>query len=90
METHADYIGGAFKITGNWNNQAKRLKHQFRALTDADLFFKSGMEKELLRRIETKLNKRREEVIEIIKSIQYLSQIKSPKKKRNYEQPCKN
>ena len=56
-----------FKITGNWANQSKTLKGKFPQLTDADLKFETGKENELLGRVETRLNKKREEVINIIK-----------------------
>lgn len=56
-----------FKITGNWNEQSKQLKEKFPQLTDADLKFEEGKEEELLKRIETRLNKKREEVINIIR-----------------------
>lgn len=55
-----------FKITGDWAAQSKILKEKFSQLTDADLKFEPGKEPELLTRIETKLNKKREEVINII------------------------
>ncbi len=56
-----------FKITGNWDNQTRILKEKFSQLTDADLKFETGKENELLKRIETRLNKKREEVINIIR-----------------------
>lgn len=60
----------AFKINGNWDNQAKQIKAKFPQLTDSDLKFETGKEEELLGRIETKLNKKREEVINIIQKDQ--------------------
>lgn len=56
-----------FKITGNWNDQTAVLKEKFPQLTDADLKFESGKENDLLKRVETRLNKKRDEVINIIK-----------------------
>ena len=56
-----------FKIIGNWANQAKALKGRFSQLTDEDLKFETGKENDLLKRVETRLNKGREEVINIIK-----------------------
>lgn len=55
-----------FKITGNWPEHAKRLQDKFSQLTDADLKFEAGKENELLGRVENRLNKKREEVINII------------------------
>jgi hypothetical protein len=55
-----------FKVNGNWDTQAKLLKEKFSQLTDADLKFEIGKEEDLLKRIETRLKKKREEVINII------------------------
>ena len=68
-----------FKITGNWNEQAKQLKNKFNQLTDADLKFELGKETELLTRIEKRLNKKRDEVINIIRK----SQPEKPKSSSN-------
>ncbi len=75
MCSNLSYVGGAFKMRGNWRTQSDLLKKKFTVLTDADLEFKDGEEKKLLRRLEVRLNKKREEIIEIIKSFQ-------PEKKR--------
>lgn len=56
-----------FKMTGNWDDQTVVLKEKFPQLTDADLKFETGKESDLLKRMETRLNKKREEVINIIK-----------------------
>ena len=56
-----------FTITGNWENQSKALKQKFSQLTDEDLKFEKGKENELLKRVETRLNKDRQEVVNIIK-----------------------
>lgn len=56
-----------FKITGNWDTMSKQLKEKFAQLTDDDLKFEAGKENELLNRVETRLNKKRVEVINIIK-----------------------
>jgi len=57
----------AFKIGGNWEAQSGQLKQQFSALSESDLKFETGKENELLGRLQTKLGKNREEVIELIK-----------------------
>jgi hypothetical protein len=56
-----------FKITGDWSIQSKKLQLKYAQLTDADLKFETGKEEDLLKRIETRLNKKREEVVNIIK-----------------------
>lgn len=67
MENSKNKSTEAFKITGNWANQSKELKNKFSQLTDEDLKFEAGKENDLLNRVETRLNKKREEVINIIK-----------------------
>jgi hypothetical protein len=56
-----------FKIVGDWAVQSKKLREKFSQLTDEDLKFEPGKEVDLLTRLETRLNKRRDEVINIIK-----------------------
>jgi uncharacterized protein YjbJ (UPF0337 family) len=70
MDTTQNKSGENFKITGNWNTQSKQLKEKFPQLTDADLKFESGKENELLSRLQSRLNKKREEVIDIINNVQ--------------------
>jgi len=67
MENNQNNGHENFKITGNWDQQSKQLKEKFNQLTDADLKFEDGKENELLTRVESRLNKKREEVINIIK-----------------------
>lgn len=70
MDTNQNKNSETFKITGNWDVQSKQLKEKFSQLTDADLKFETGKENELLSRVETRLNKKRDEVINIIKKTQ--------------------
>ncbi len=67
MNTMNDKANKSFKITGDWSVQSKNLKNKFSQLTDADLKFEAGKETDLLIRIEKRLNKKRDEVINIIK-----------------------
>jgi len=67
MDANQNKPDEGFKITGNWEAQSKMLKSKFLQLTDADLKFEPGKENDLLKRVETRLNKKREEVINIIK-----------------------
>lgn len=62
---------GQFKITGNWGRQSTQLKEQYSQLTDSDLKFEPGKENELLGRIENRLNKSRDEVIDIINNVKF-------------------
>lgn len=56
-----------FKIKGNWENQSKELKKKYPQLNDSDLKFESGKEIELVNRLAKTLNKKSDEVINIIK-----------------------
>lgn len=67
MATETSKTPEAFKITGDWKVQSKLLKEKFSQLTDSDLKFETGKENELLGRVQSRLNKDREEVINIIK-----------------------
>jgi uncharacterized protein YjbJ (UPF0337 family) len=67
MQKEKNATTESFKIVGNWDDQSKRLKEKFAQLTDADLKFETGKENDLLTRVETRLNKKREEVINIIR-----------------------
>jgi hypothetical protein len=63
-------ISGDFKMFGDWKNQSRQLKAKYSQLSDEDLKFEAGKENELLKRLETRLNKSREEVISILKKVQ--------------------
>ena len=67
MEEKANKGLEVFKISGDWKRQADKLKDKFPQLTDADLKFQSGREDDLLERVEARLHKKREEVINIIR-----------------------
>lgn len=66
-KTKAKKTTEEFKITGNWAEQAKVLKAKFPKLTDADLKFETGKEDQLLTRLTKALNKKKDEVITLIK-----------------------
>ena len=67
MESKTNKEKEVFKISGDWKRQADKLKEKFPRLTDSDLKFESGREDDLLERVEARLHKKREEVINIIK-----------------------
>lgn len=67
MDTNQNKGNQAFTITGNWDEQSKVLKEKFPQLTVSDLKFEQGKEDDLLTRVESRLNKKREEVMNIIK-----------------------
>ncbi|WP_026993807.1 hypothetical protein [Flectobacillus major] len=67
MNKAPEKVAETFKITGDWYSQSQQLKDKFAQLTDADLKFEVGKEEALLSRVENRLNKKRQEVINIIK-----------------------
>ncbi|NNM94906.1 MAG: hypothetical protein HKL88_05505 [Bacteroidia bacterium] len=58
----------SFKIGRNWSTQSKNLRKSYSQLSESDLKLEPGKEEELLSRMETKLDKNREEVISIIQN----------------------
>ena len=66
MQATQNKQNGTFRITGDWNAQSTELKKKYTTLTDSDLKFETGKEDELLKRVENRLSKNREEVIKII------------------------
>lgn len=67
MENNKNSTNEDFKIIGNWDKQSSALKEKFPQLTLADLKFEQGKENEMLTRVQDRLSKSREEVINIIK-----------------------
>ncbi len=51
---------------GNWEQLKIKLKQEYPQLTDADLHHDEGMEESMLRMVEYKLKKSKEEMREII------------------------
>jgi len=70
QEAPSTQEGTTFKMTGNWNEQAKELQKEFSELSDSDLEFQDGKEEELLTRVKTRLNKSRQQVIDLITKAQ--------------------
>ncbi|MCH5719398.1 hypothetical protein [Niabella hibiscisoli] len=56
-----------FKVVGDWEAQSRILKEKFPQLTKADLIYEKDHEADLLERIQKRLNKKRVEVINIIR-----------------------
>ncbi|MBN8566323.1 MAG: hypothetical protein J0M25_06265 [Flavobacteriales bacterium] len=67
METKQNKKVEALKIEGDWSQQAKELKKKFPTLTDSDVKFERGREEDLIKRMESRLHKNREEVILILR-----------------------
>lgn len=57
------------EIKGNWNVLKGKLKQQYGDLTDDDLTLAEGKEDELWGRLQKKIGKTKEEIIDEIKKI---------------------
>jgi uncharacterized protein YjbJ (UPF0337 family) len=53
-------------LKGNWNLVKGKLKQQYANLTDNDLAFVDGKEDELLGRLQLKLGKSKQEILDLI------------------------
>ena len=51
---------------GNWNKKKEKLKQKYPIITDEDLKFNEGKEKEMIEILGYKLGKTREELVHII------------------------
>ncbi|MDI5889229.1 MULTISPECIES: CsbD family protein [Flavobacterium] len=59
----------SIELTGNWEEQKGKLKQRFAALTENDLLFTEGKKEEMLKKLQIKLGKTKEEILKIIQSI---------------------
>nr|MBC7611846.1 CsbD family protein [Pseudopedobacter sp.] len=57
------------EIKGNWNEVKGKAKQQYSDLTDDDLKYQEGQEDEMLGRVQKKLGKTRDEVVDWLKSL---------------------
>lgn len=57
------------ELKGKWNELKGKAKQQYADLTDDDLTYEEGKEDELVGRIQTKLGKTKDEVVEWIRSL---------------------
>lgn len=57
------------ELKGKWNELKGKAKQQYADLTDDDLMYEEGKDDELLGRLQTKLGKTRDEVVDWIKSL---------------------
>jgi hypothetical protein len=57
------------KVTGYWNIKKKKLKQKFANLSDEDLNFNEGKEKEMIEMLGSKLGKTKLELLNIIVSL---------------------
>jgi hypothetical protein len=52
--------------TGYWNEKKEKLKSKYEILTDSDLCFNEGKEKEMIELLGYKLGKTKQELISVI------------------------
>ncbi len=57
------------EIKGKWNELKGKAKQQYADLTDDDLAYEEGKEDELVGKLQQKLGKTRDEVVDWIKSL---------------------
>jgi uncharacterized protein YjbJ (UPF0337 family) len=57
------------KLKGNWNEIKGKIKQQYADLTDDDLKYEEGQEDQLVGRIQKKIGKTKDEVINWIQSL---------------------
>ncbi len=53
----------------SWDEQKKKLKAKFSTLTDADLNFTESKKEEMMKKIQTKLGKTKEELAKIVAAL---------------------
>ena len=58
------------EANGKWKEQKGKLKQKFAILTDNDLMFDEGRKDEMLGKLQIKLGKTKEQLHEIISSLQ--------------------
>lgn len=58
-----------FKLKGNWNELKGKIKQQYGELTDDDLIYEEGKDDELVGRIQKKIGKTKDQVIDWIQKL---------------------
>jgi len=56
-------------VVGFWNNKKAKLKQKFPLLTDEDLHFHEGKEKEMIEMLGNKMGKTKQELLYIIAAL---------------------
>ncbi len=57
------------EFKGSWNEVKGKLKQKYADLTDDDLKYAEGQDDELLGKLQKKLGKTREEIVDMLKSL---------------------
>lgn len=56
----------ATNVVGYWNEKKEKLKQKYPIITDEDLAFNDGKEKEMIEMLGNKLGKSKEDLVDII------------------------
>jgi len=56
-------------VIGYWNEKKEKLKQKYAIITDKDLRFNDGKEKEMIEMLSYKLGKTKEELVNIIAAL---------------------
>lgn len=59
----------ATEMMGNWNILKGKLKQQYAQLTDDDLTYVEGAEEELFGRLQVKLSKTKQEILDSLEKV---------------------
>ena len=62
-------MDNVLNLKSSWNEVKEKLKEHNIDLSDEDLVYQPGQENELITRLEKKLNKSRQEVIDYVESV---------------------
>lgn len=57
------------ELKGRWNEMKGKIKQKYAEFTDDELTYEEGKDDELIGRIQTKLGKTRDEVVDWLKSL---------------------
>jgi uncharacterized protein YjbJ (UPF0337 family) len=57
------------ELKGDWKETKRKLKQKFVMLTDSDLLLVNGRHDEMFRRLQVKLGKTKEEILNLISSL---------------------
>ena len=57
------------KLKGNWNELKGKIKQQYGELTDDDLVYEEGKDDELVGRLQKKIGKTKDQVIDWIQKL---------------------
>jgi hypothetical protein len=57
------------KVVGYWDDKKEKLKQRFPNITDEDLRYREGKEKEMIEMLGNKLGKSKQELLNIIVAI---------------------